>query len=561
MSKFNFKYKQKHNSNYTSAQRFQLMFRRYRPGTGSQEVIHHDLLASQPVPDKEEVVELEEVVPIEKIKHPFKMKKKKLTDREIIKYKEMGKPDLSQNWLELFSPELIDDLFTAMHFGSDNYKKANYVIEMLKPFGFRELGEGTNIIVLYHPSYPGVVYKIALDSNGIADNFNDDVLQHEIPHYTRVFARHSSGIVSVQEYSVTMNQERMKDFVQPIMRLLKQLSKKYLVADLSPSRFLNFGVTRQGDFVIQDGSDLFPITQMEHKIRCQAPTGWDNKKNKMIRCGGKLEYSADFLVMRCKECGKEINPLELRPTSKEGDARMAQFMTDGLTADERLALQREELEAIRRRTQGQEAVRVERREEAEPPEQTSAEEDIGETPYGPDEEKVDVRDEPVFENTEPEPENDEEEEEDIPKIEDSGYTNMIPDSKILPKDLADRIKDMEDDDNEDEDEPEEIPDQPVETHESLSNKIRDLVASSQVDHSTIEIKAVAPDPEDEDDTEAGIYITVHGDFDKAWDKCGVPLYVSIDNSRTFNQVLSSQAMKKLIGKFIEDLKAEADEDE
>ena len=113
-----------------------------------------------------------------------------------------------------------------------------------------------------------------------------------------------------------MTKERMKDFAPQIMELLKELSKTYLVADLSPSRFLNFGVTRQGDFVIQDGSDLFPIAQLDHKIRCQNPVGWNNKKKEMILCGGKLEYSADFLVMRCKECGREINPLELRPKTK-----------------------------------------------------------------------------------------------------------------------------------------------------------------------------------------------------------------------------------------------------
>lgn len=291
--------------------------------------------------------------------HPFKLNKKKLTDDEIAKYKSYGKPDLTQNWLELFLPDLIDDLFTIMNYGSDNYEKANYVVKELEDYGFYAVGEGTNIIVLENPHYPGVVYKIALDSNGIADNFNDEILQHRIPRYGRVYARHSSGIVSVQERYVVMDKYRMKDFKNEIIDLLKELSSEYLIADLSPARFLNFGVARDGGFVIIDGSDLYPLDMLDNKPRCQDPTGWDKKKGKMLRCGGKLEYSVDYLSMICKKCGKEINALELRPKEKDGDANMASYAADGISPERRQEMEAEELEVVRRRL-GQSTIRVEK---------------------------------------------------------------------------------------------------------------------------------------------------------------------------------------------------------
>lgn len=474
----------------------------------------------------------------------FKLNKKKLYPEEIAKFKQMGEPDLSQNYLELFLPEIVDDLFAAMNFKSNNYEKANYILEELKPYGFYEIGEGTNILVVGNPQYPGVVFKIALDYCGIADNFNDEILQRAIPHYTRVFARHTTGIVSVQEYSVTMNKERMKDFAPRIMRLLEHLSKTYLIADLSPSRFLNFGVNRQGDFVIQDGSDLFPIEQLKTKIRCKYPVGWDAKKKKMIICGGKLEYSPDFLLLRCKECGHEINPLELRPTTKEVDAEMALNMSDGLTVEERAQMIHDEIETIRRKTHQDDPdnVQVVRRE---------AVEKVEEAPAEPEEvaEDVDIHPEPTTENKifvdQVEEPDDEEEERDLPEeipIIQSEETRTVDKSMEIGGTLKAPWEDLK-----------------KEVGSSLAEKLKTLSQAPEEDKPHIEYKIV-----DEDSVSgemSGIYMKVHGEFRDAWDTNGLPIFVSLDDGNTYELALNSTTFMELLDKIIEQIKMDLDDDE
>lgn len=168
----------------------------------------------------------------------------------------VGIPDLSQNYLELFSPGVVAHLFRIMHSCSDNTKKAKEVERYLDPFGFKMLGEGTNIVVLTNDIYPGVVFKIALDPYGIADNFNDLNFCQTIPRYAKVFARDHTCIVTVQERYYVMDLDLIGYYREPIIKFLNQLKDKYLIADLSPKNILNYGIDRKGRFVIIDGSDL-----------------------------------------------------------------------------------------------------------------------------------------------------------------------------------------------------------------------------------------------------------------------------------------------------------------
>ena len=110
-----------------------------------------------------------------------------------------------------------------------------------------------------------------------------------------------------------MDAERLADFRAEIYDLLEELAKDYIVADLSPKRFFNYAVGRDGDFVIIDGSDLYPINYMPNGVRCVKLVGWDPDKEESIRCGHKMEYTDDFMYLKCKKCGATVNPLEVRP--------------------------------------------------------------------------------------------------------------------------------------------------------------------------------------------------------------------------------------------------------
>ena len=277
---------------------------------------------------------------------------RELTPAQVEKYKSFGVPDMSQNWLELFTDELVDDLFTIMRSCSNNQQKAEYIEKELKYYGFTIVGEGTNIIVMANPVYPGVVFKIALDDNGVADNFNDCILQDCIPRYVPVYARHPSSIVTVQPRGVLPTPDQMIRFRPDIIRLLKEVSKYFLIADLSPDMFLNYIVDRDGKFLICDGSDLYPLHQFKNNKLpgCKRITGSHRKTGKSKHCEGKLRYTEDFKWLVCEKCGLSHNPLELRP-KKEVD-HVYQTLTDGYTAEGRDDLEKAAYEAVVRQHKG-----------------------------------------------------------------------------------------------------------------------------------------------------------------------------------------------------------------
>lgn len=545
-----------------------------------------------------------------KTKNPYKLKKKRLWDYEILEYKRFGKPDLTQNWLELFTPDVVDDLFTTLNFGSDNYKKADYVIAELSDYGFREVAEGTNIIVLDNPYYPGVVFKIALDSNGIADNFNDQVLQHEVPRYAKVYARHSSGIVSVQERYVTMTEERIKEFIPEIIDLLKKLSREYLVADLSPSRFLNFGVARDGEFVIIDGSDLFPLSELTEKPRCKKSVGYNHQKKKVITCNGRMEYTADFLSMICGKCGREVNPLELRPKSKEGDSGMANFMMDGLTPEERKELEKQEIETIRRKLSGNghDSITIERRTLAETVERI--EEQVGDTQTdSPDIVHVEsVVTHEVFHASEqgpdkvdyhPADDEDEDDDEGDGEIEPIKLKRKVPHHPPVPDKvkLVARRPDEESDEDDDEDTcvvvahnrvfeesvlaldevfPGELTQRILSAKQNPTKKSQEEIIQLFSEHVRTVLCVVEdeeddaeqkpePTPQLDDDTphieyslqpladDVGLYMNIKGDFDDAWENSGIPIYVSFDNGVSYTLAVRSSVTKMILDKMIPDI--------
>lgn len=260
----------------------------------------------------------------------------------------VGIPDETQNHLELFSPGVVAHLFRIMHSCSDNTKKATDVEKYLSPYGFKMLGEGTNIVVLVNDLYPGVVFKIALDPYGIADNFNDLNFQEFIPRYARVFARDHTCIVTVQERYYVMDLNLIRYYREPIVKYLNKLKDKYLIADLSPRNLLNYGIDRKGKFVVIDGSDLFPLSQMKGKeLRCNRIVKLGKKGKPDVLCGGRISYNEDFSECTCKKCKRTTIPIMLRPR-KEVDS-LSRMLLDGTTEEERAEMNRKAKAAIKAR--------------------------------------------------------------------------------------------------------------------------------------------------------------------------------------------------------------------
>lgn len=269
-----------------------------------------------------------------------------LTYEQRQKFEDIGIPDPTQNWLEIFTPDLMSDLRTIMRSCSDNQRKCDYVTQELHAYGFEDVGLGTNILTMANPLYPGVVFKIALDDYGVADNFNDCVLQDVVPKYNRVLARDPSAMISVQERQVLMTPAQRELFMPKILQLLHELKEYFLIADLSPDMYLNYGITRDGDFRIIDGSDLYPLHQLADEPRCNRLIGQNKRTGKYKYCEGKLKYTSDFKWLVCQKCGRQFNPLEFRP--RKDVEKLQRILSDGLSAEERDELEQQELEAVMR---------------------------------------------------------------------------------------------------------------------------------------------------------------------------------------------------------------------
>ena len=267
----------------------------------------------------------------------------KLTDDERKFYKKIGKIIPGQNYLELFTDDVIHDLKLIMKATfkdkegkaiSSNQNKFLVIKDELEHLGFKDAGLGTNIGVLRHKKYPGVVFKIALDNLGIDDNINDQWLSRvNSDMYARFICRHPSGIVSVQEaYATILNKDRMGDFIGQAYDMLTRLERDFVIADMSPVNYKNYAVSRDGRLVIIDGSDLIPIPPGKDLLRCKKIAGFKNGKRKF--CGAKLHYTADYNRLVCPVCGRVFVPSELRPKVEITEEARLMLVNTGLSKKE-----------------------------------------------------------------------------------------------------------------------------------------------------------------------------------------------------------------------------------
>lgn len=481
----------------------------------------------------------------------FRLNKNRLTYEEILDYKKIGVPDFSQNYLELFSSDVLEDLSTIMQWSSDNQLKSRKMIEYLSDFGFEDLGLGTNILTVTNPLYPGVVFKLALDYYGVADNINDEWLSETIPHYAKFITRDLTGIVSVQQrYTVIKSLARLNTFREEILTLLNKLSKKYLVIDLGLNRFLNYGVDRDGEFIIVDGSDLYPVSNAKTLMVCSRGVGYKGNSHKVKRCGGHLEYDDDFHELVCQKCGARCNPSELRPTKGDGDMA-AMFITDGLSNNERFELEREGiLKILKRKNASKTPSLADEMRKYECPDDPDEDDDLIDA--------IDVDDEDDDESVEDIDDMISKKIQSIAKAEgekfDTEATEAVNDTPTVESDQED-----EDDDESDfeihsrrEDEPQEVID------------ITKVPKMSIVDrHEEKFVRDDDPEPVHEPMTEPGVhyeirddslYITSSGDFDTNWLENGLPIVISFDGGKEYTLLARSDQVKEFLDSAIRDAK-------
>lgn len=170
-----------------------------------------------------------------------------------------------------------------------NFEKADILSDYLAPYGFREAGCGTNRIAYKKGGY---IFKIALDSKGIRDNNNEYNLSNELlPHVAECYD--NNGLISVAEKVVVMNKSDTFHYDKEIELILRKMSKAYVLNDVGPKSFLNWGINHLGNPVILDYGYIRPITA-NMKFVC--------RRND---CDGNLKYDDSYTAFMCDICGRK----------------------------------------------------------------------------------------------------------------------------------------------------------------------------------------------------------------------------------------------------------------
>lgn len=197
---------------------------------------------------------------------------------------------------------IVDDLFSKevqlniskvcdsdKEYLQTNHQRADMMTAYLRQEGFKEIGCGTNRIVYTHPNMDDRVFKIALDSRGIADNNMEEKLFDELIKIVPQFFD-NNGLILVAERVRTFRDKAEyidNDDIQPI---IDSLVTGYIINDIGPSSFLNWGVDKMGRTVILDYAYITPMLECK-TLECR-------------KCGGALDYTDDLNMIKCtnKKC-------------------------------------------------------------------------------------------------------------------------------------------------------------------------------------------------------------------------------------------------------------------
>lgn len=182
---------------------------------------------------------------------------------------------------------------------TDNNERADYIVRYLSQFGFSEVGCGTNRVVVKKDCDDTTVYKIALDKRGYKDNILENVLSRKLQPYATV-CFDNIGVISAQERVNVMTKTDMYDNINTVRSILMNIGMVYVVHDVGPNAFMNWGFRDNGEIVILDYAYITPITK-DMVFKCKA-----KQFGKPKRCGGQLIYTENYDKFMCMKCGAKF---------------------------------------------------------------------------------------------------------------------------------------------------------------------------------------------------------------------------------------------------------------
>ena len=226
--------------------------------------------------------------------------------------------------------------------------KKKLIDAVMIPKGFRKAHAGTNRIVYYCLDNPTFVAKVAIDSVGMEDTpaemRNQEFLK---PFCCKIFEVTENGILGfVERVNPISSIEEFASVAEDIFNLMiTKIIGKYVVADLSAKKYMNFGVriNSQGyEFgpVVIDYPYVYELD--DKKLVCAAPIQLPT--GEVACCNGEIDYTDDLDALYCTKCGKRYKARDLaKPESKikimkydneEGEKKaMRTRIIDGLTGE------------------------------------------------------------------------------------------------------------------------------------------------------------------------------------------------------------------------------------
>ena len=204
-------------------------------------------------------------------------------------------------------------LILSPRYAGNNKLKLKKMDELMHFRGFTKFAGGTNRIVYTHPSAPGTVFKVAIDSIGINDNpaeFRNQFLLK--PYCCKVFECSPCGtIASFEMVDRISTFEEFYTIADDYFYLLSRvILGKYVMEDIGIDYFMNIGIRKGFGVVLLDFPYLFELDG--RKLKCSRIL------DDGTICCGEVDYDHGFNKLICNRCGKLYRARDLSKLPENG---------------------------------------------------------------------------------------------------------------------------------------------------------------------------------------------------------------------------------------------------
>jgi len=209
---------------------------------------------------------------------------------------------------KVLSEKTIEKIGEIVERPINQIDKARKYEKILKDSDLRIFDMGTNRQVFTHKRYPNVVFLVALDEQGVLDNLNEYEKSDKSPRFPESYDIDTKGCILVQQ-RIKQNLTS-KDLAEPkmqkmIRKMLRELDEEgFILIDLGLDKPKNFALDKKGELYIID----FGYVEYKSLANFNCPHKRYKENDKIKYCKGKLEYTKDFTMLKCTECGSKFDP-------------------------------------------------------------------------------------------------------------------------------------------------------------------------------------------------------------------------------------------------------------